>query len=131
MLRPILATLIAGATLLGATAAQAGTNWSIGISLPPADFVVSNAPRYYAEPAPVYYSPPPVYYAPAPRYVQRDVYYAPAPRVVYERSYGDRRWDRHDDRRNDHWDGRRDNDRHDRHDHRDRDRDSYGPQRGR
>ena len=130
MLRPILATLIAGAALLGATAAQAGTSWSIGISLPPADFVVSNAPRYYAEPAPVYYSPAPVVrYAPAPRY-ERDVYYAPAPRVVYERSYHDRRWDR----RNDRWDGHRDHDRHDRHDrhdHRDRDRDSYGPQRGR
>ncbi len=124
MLRRSIAILAAGTALLGATAAHAETRWSIGINLPPADLVVSNGPRYYAEPAPVYYAPAPVVrYAPAPRYVERNYYYAP-PRVVYERSYQDRRWDRRDD----HWDGRRD---HDRHDHWDRDRDHDGPRRGR
>ncbi|RZJ05185.1 MAG: hypothetical protein EOP39_20210 [Rubrivivax sp.] len=125
MLRHILATTLAGAALLGATAAQAGTNWSvgIGISLPPADIVVSNGGRYVDRN--VYYAPPPVVYAPAPRYVERDVYYAPAPRVVYERSYHDR-WDRRDD----HW--RRDHDRrgHDRRENWARDRRNDGPQRG-
>ena len=123
MLRPILAALVTGAALLGASAAHAGTQWSIGINLPPAGLVVSDGGRYY-EPAPVYYAPPPVVYAPAPRYVHRDVYYAPAPRVIYETSYRDRRWHGRDDRR----DGRD----HGRHEHRwDRDRDNYGPQRGR
>ena len=125
MLRPILATLVAGAALFGTAAAQAETHWSIGINLPPAGVVVSNAPRYYVqEPAPVYYAPAPVVrYAPAPRYAPRDVYYyAPAPRVVYETSYRDRRWDG----RNDHW--HRD---HGRRDRWDRDHDGYGPQRGR
>jgi hypothetical protein len=128
MLRRSLATLIAGAALLGATAAHAGTHWSIGINLPPADIVVSNGGRY-VEQAPVYYAPPPVVYAPAPRYVEREVYYAPprAPRVVYETSYRDRRWD---GGRDDHW--HRDHDRHDnRWDRRDNNRDDYGPRRGR
>jgi hypothetical protein len=127
MLRRTIATLVAGAALLGATAAQAGTSWSIGINLPPADIVVSNGGRY-VEAAPVYYAPAPVYhYAPRPRYVEREVYYAPAPRVVYETSYRDRRWDHRDDRRWGH-------DRHHRHDHhhrRDDRRDDYGPHRGR
>lgn len=137
MLRHTLAAVIVGATLFGATAAQAGTHWSIGINLPPAGVYVSNAPRNYApEPAQVYYAPEPapVYYAPepvvyAPRYVEREVYYAPAPRVVYETSYRDRRWDGRGDR----WDGRHGHDRyehHDRHDRWDGDRD-YGPRRGR
>ncbi|RZL31380.1 MAG: hypothetical protein EOP35_22170 [Rubrivivax sp.] len=132
MLRRTLATLVAGAALLGATAAQAGTHWSIGINLPPADFVVSNGPRYYAEPAPVYYAPAPVVrYVPAPRYVEREVYYAPTPRVVYERSYRDRRWDGRWDDRDGRWDAHRDRD-HDRREHSDRrDRDDYGPRRGR
>ena len=123
MLRPILAAMVASAALFGANAAQAGTHWSIGINLPPAGIVVSDGGRYY-EPAPVYYAPPPVVYAPAPRYVQRDVYYAPAPRVIYETSYRDRRWDGRDDRRQ--WRQS------ERHEHRwDRDRDDYGPRRGR
>ena len=126
MLRRTLATLIAGAALLGATAAQAGTHWSIGISVPGA-VLVGESPRYYAEPAPVYYAPPPVYYAPAPRYVERDVYYAPAPRVVYETSYGGRGWDRHDDRR---WEHER-REHHERQDRREDRRDDYGPHRGR
>jgi hypothetical protein len=120
MLRPILAALVTGATLLGATAAQAETRWSIGINLPPAHVVVSDGPRYYA--------PAPVYYTPAPRYVHRDVYYAP-PRVVYEtrHHHHHHRWhDRHD--RHDHRDWRRD---HDRHDRWDRGHDGHGPHRGR
>ena len=122
MLRPILAAMVASAALLGANAAQAGTHWSIGINLPPAGIVVSDGGRYY-EPAPAYYAPPPVVYAP-PRYVERDVYYAPAPRVIYETSYRDRRWNGRDDRRQ--WRQS------ERHEHRwDRDRDDYGPRRGR
>ena len=121
MLRTLTAGLVATAALLGATAAHAGTSWSIGINLPPATVVVGDGPRYYAEPAPVYYAPPPVRYVPAPRYVEREVYYVPPPRVVYERRWDDRRWD---DRR-DHW-------HHERHEHRWEDRrDDYGPRRGR
>jgi hypothetical protein len=123
MLRSLFATTLATAALLGATAAQAGTHWSVGINLPLNGVVVSNGVRY-VEPAPVYYAPPPVIYAPAPRYVQRDVYYAPPPRVVYETSYRDRRWNGRDD----HGQGRRDNDRHDRWDH---GHDNDGPRRGR
>jgi hypothetical protein len=127
MLRSLFAATLAGAALFGATAAQAETRWSIGINLPPAGVVVSNAPRYYVEPAPVYYAPAPVVrYAP-PRYVERDVYYVPPPRVVYETSYRDRRWDG----RRDHWESRRDYERHHHHGrHWDRDRDPYGPHRG-
>lgn len=124
MLRPILAVMLTGAALFGATAAQAETRWSIGINLPAAGIVVSDGPRYY-QPAPTYY------YAPAPRYVHRDVYYAPPPRVVYETSYRDRRWDGHRD--HGHHGHGRGHDRHDRHDRGDRwdrgDRD-HGPHRG-
>jgi hypothetical protein len=123
MLRSILAATVATAALLGATAAHAGTHWSIGINVPLPGVVVSNG-GYYAEPAPVYYAPPPppVVYVPAPRYYPRDVYYAPPPppRVVYETAYRSPRWD---DRG--HW--RRDRD-HDRRDGWDRD---DGPRRGR
>lgn len=133
MLRPVIAAAVTTVALLGASAAQAGTHWSIGISLPAAGVVVSDGPRYYAPaPAPVYYAPPPVVYAPppvvyapAPRYVERDVYYAPAPRVIYETAYRDRRWDG----RGEHWQQPRWHDRHDRHDRWD-DRDD-GPRRGR
>lgn len=126
MIRSLVAATLATAALLGAGAAQAGTHWSIGISLPPVGVVVADAPRYVvAEPAPVYYAPPPVYYAPAPRYVEREVYYSPAPRVVYAPAYRDRRWERCDDR----WD-RRGERWHERHDRWDGGRD-YGPYRGR
>lgn len=122
MLRHILGATVAAAAMLGATAAQAGTHWSvgIGINLPPADIVVTNGARY-VEPAPVYYVPPPVVYAPAPRYVERDVYYVPPPTVVYETRYHERRWD---DRR---WDDRRWE--RERHEH--RWDDGYGPRHGR
>jgi hypothetical protein len=126
MIRSLVAATLATAALLGAGAAQAGTHWSIGISLPPVGVVVADPPRYVvAEPAPVYYAPPPVYYAPAPRYVEREVYYSPAPRVVYAPAYRDRRWERCDDR----WD-RRGERWHERRDRWDGDRD-YGPYRGR
>lgn len=133
MLRPLIAVFAATAALLGAASAQAGTHWSIGVSLPAAGVVVSNGGYYAPAPAPVYYEPAPVYYqpapvvryAPAPRYVERDVYYAPAPRVVYAPSYRERRWEGRDDR----WDhGRHErNERNDRWSH---DRDDYGPRRG-
>ena len=123
MLRSIVAATLATASLLGAGVAQAGTHWSIGISLPPVGVVVADTPRYVVrEPAPVYYAPPPVVYAPAPRYVEREVYYVPPPRVVYETSYRERRWDDRWDRRHERW--------HDRRDRWDGDRD-YGPHRGR
>lgn len=122
MLRSALVTLAAGAAMLGATAAHAGTHWSIGINLPAAGVYVADGPRYVV-PAPVYYEPPPpVVYVPAPRYVQREVYYAPPPRVVYETAYRDRRWGDRDDH------GHRHEHRWDR---RDSDRDDYGPRRGR
>ncbi|MCE4555278.1 hypothetical protein [Pelomonas cellulosilytica] len=128
MIRSLATAAVMTAALAAAPGAQAGTHWSIGvgINLPPADIVVTNAPRYVA-PAPVYYEPPPVVYVPAPRYVQREVYYAPPPppRVVYETSY--RQWDRHhwDDRR---WDDRRwEHERRERHEH----WDGEGPRRGR
>lgn len=126
MLRPILVALATGAALFGATAAQAGTHWSIGvgINLPVPGVVVADDVRY-VEPAPVYYAPPPppvVTYVPAPTYVYGDAYYAPPPRVVYAPAYRDRRWvDRDDD-----WQWRR---QHERHEH--WDRDDYGPRRGR
>lgn len=125
MLRQTFATLAASAALLGATAAQAGTHWSIGINLPAAGVVVTDG--RYVEPAPVYYEPAPVVYAPAPRYVEREVYYEPVPRVVYAEHY--RHCDHH------HWDDRRWDDRRWEHERRERqehwDRDDYGPRRGR
>ncbi|CAM3976526.1 hypothetical protein [Roseateles saccharophilus] len=126
MLRPILATLVTSAALFGASAAQAGTHWSIGISLPVSGVVVSDGVGY-VEPAPVYYAPPPVVYAPAPRYVERDVYYAPPPRIVYETGYRERRWEDRDDD----WREHREHERreHERREH--WDRDGYGPYRGR
>lgn len=137
MLRPFLAALVAGAALLGSPAVQAGTYWSIGINVPATGVVVSNGPRYYVEPEPVYYAPPPVvYYEPRYRPVHREVYYAPAPQVVYESHYRERRWDRHDNYRhvdsgyaNGHRHGHG-HGRHARHDHRwDGDR-GHGPRRG-
>ncbi|HEY8877507.1 MAG TPA: hypothetical protein VIN03_08090 [Roseateles sp.] len=125
MLRPILAALISTAALFGASAAQAGTHWSIGISLPATGVVVADTPRYYVPPpAPVYYEPAPVY-VPAPRYVEREVYYAPPPRVVYAPVYRERRWESRWEGRDDRWDhGRRDHGwGHGRDDY-------YGPRRG-
>jgi len=118
MIRKLVAASLATAALAGATAAHAGTHWSIGINLPVAGVVVSDG--RYIEPAPVYYAPPPpppqVVYVPAPRYVEREVYYAPPPppRVIYEASYRDRRceerrWER--ERREHRWADRRDDDR--------------------
>ena len=124
MLRPILVALTASAALLGATAAHAGTRWSIGINVPLPGVVVANGGYYEPAPAPVYYEPAPVYYAPPPvryyepRYVRRDVYYAP-PRVVYEHRWDGGRGNRWEPRRDDHWD------------HRDHGRDDSGPHRGR
>lgn len=82
-MKKILIATFAAAALLGAGAAQAGSNvyWSIGISAPPIGTVISNAPVYAPAPVvvapPVVYSPPPVVYAPPP-------VYRPVPRVVYE-----------------------------------------------
>lgn len=123
MLRTLTAVILTSAALLGGTAAQAETYWSIGVNVPAAGVVVSNAPRY-----PVYEAAP-VYYSPAPRYVHRETYYAPPPRVVYE-APRHRHWHHHHGHdRHDRWESRREHDRHDRWDS-DRGRD-HGPHRGR
>ncbi|MFG6428463.1 hypothetical protein [Roseateles sp. LYH14W] len=123
MLRRTVAILATVSALLGATAAQAGTSWSIGINLPGAAVVVADGPRHYVREV------TPVYYAAAPRYVEREVYYAPPPRVVYQPHYRHRHVHHHhshrwDDRRHDRRDDRRDDRRNDR-------RDDHGPHRGR
>lgn len=70
MQRSIVLAAAAAATLLTATAANAGrVDWSIGINVPPIAAVVG-APAYY--PGLAYYNPtayyaPPVVYAPRPR----------------------------------------------------------------
>lgn len=122
MIRKLATALLAAAALAGATAAQAGTHWSIGINLPVAGMVVSDG--RYVEPAPVYYAPAPVYYAPAPRYVEREVYYTPPLRVIYETPNRERRWD---DRR---WEHER-HEQHARHERWEDRRDDYGPRHGR
>lgn len=107
LLRTFLATVAAGTALFGATAAHAGTHWSVGINLPVPALVVSNG-GYYAEPAPVYYAPVPRYVAPEPYYETPRVYAPPRvvyspPEVVYRDAYrgwaGDRdsRWERRRD----------------------------------
>lgn len=128
MLRRTVAILATVGALLGATAAQAGTSWSIGINLPGAGVVVSDGPRHYVrEVTPVYYAPAPVVRY-APRY-EREVYYVPPPRVVYERHHRHH----HVHHRHDHrWDDRRHDRRDDRRDERRNDwRDDHGPHRGR
>lgn len=105
MLRTVSALIAASGALLGATAAQAGTHWSVDINVPIAGIVVSNGGGYYVrEPAPVYYVPAPeVRYAPVPRYVAPEPYYEPsrayappvvrpAPEFVYDMH--DRGWHR-------------------------------------
>lgn len=87
------AGFVAAGTLFTAASANAGTSWSIGVSVP--GVVVS-------EPAPVYYAPEPVYSRPAPTYYQpaQPVYSVPAP-VYYEpRSH----WE---ERRAERWEERR------------------------
>ncbi len=100
------AASVAGAALLGASAAQARSDvfFNLGVNLPPIGVAIGNAPAYY-EPAPVYYAPPPVYYRPAPVYYQpAPVYYQP--RVVVAPGYGHGHgWRGHDDRRGGRHDG--------------------------
>ena len=96
-MRKTIATLLAGAALIGISG-TAAARVDVGISLgfpapvyvapPPA---VVYAPPAYVAPRPVYVAPPaPVYYAPAP------VYYGP-PAVVYRRGG----WGHH--HRHGHW----------------------------
>jgi len=84
-MRKTIATLLAGATLIGLSgtaAARVDVGISLGIPAP-----VYVAPRPYYAPPPVVYAPPPVYYAPAPVYYNpAPVYYGP-PAVVYGRGY--------------------------------------------
>ena len=140
MLRPLIAVIATSAALLGATAAQAGTHWSVGINVPVAAVVVSNGGYYVQDPAPVYYAPvPEVRYAPVPRYIASEPYYdtprfyAP-PTVVYSEPEGAyqvpyRDWTRDHDTR---WERRReferarwDHERHERRDHSREDGDSH------
>jgi hypothetical protein len=119
MKRSFVLAAAAAATLLTATAANAGNvNWSVGISLPPVGTVISSGPAY---PAPYYgapsysYYPEPVYYsAPAYSYYPAPVYYAPrvyaprprvvvAPRPYYHRGH----WDGHGRGHDKHYHGRR------------------------
>ena len=82
MSRIVSTILLAGISLLGASAAQAGTHWSVGINLPVPALVVTTGGNYAAEPPPVYYVQPPEV-----RYLPAHVYEAPpadaAPQVVY------------------------------------------------
>jgi hypothetical protein len=78
MKRPFLLLGVAAATLLAASAAEAGhVSWSVGINVPPVATVVSTGPAYLA--APVRYAPAGVVYSTVP-----SVY---APPVVYGEPY--------------------------------------------
>ena len=66
MFRLLSMIFAAGVALFGATAAQAGTRWSVFINLPVPGVVVKNGGYYVSEPRPVYYAP-----APSVRYVSR------------------------------------------------------------
>lgn len=112
MFRPLSMIFAAAVAVFGATAANAGTHWSIGVNLPVPGIVVTNGGYYVSEPAPVYYAPAPVMrYAPVPVYeappvyVQPEVVY-PYEQRVYEVPYRvepyhawdeerDSRWERH------------------------------------
>ena len=113
MFRPLSMIFAAGVALLGATAAHAGTHWSVGINVPVAGVVVTNGGYYVSEPAPVYYAPvPTVRYAPVPIYDAQPAYVTP--QVVYSneqpvyqapyRAEPFRSWDGDRDSR---WEGRR------------------------
>lgn len=82
MFRPLSMIFAARVALLGATAAHAGTHWSVGHQ-PARSWRCGDEWGYYVS------EPPPVYYAPAPavRYAPVPVYDAPPayvpPQVVY------------------------------------------------
>ncbi|HEX2824735.1 MAG TPA: virulence factor [Burkholderiales bacterium] len=83
-MRKTIATLLAGAALIGISG-TAAARVDVGISLgfPAPVYVAPPPPVVYVPPRPVYVAPPaPVYYAPAP------VYYGP-PAVIYR---GGRGW---------------------------------------
>lgn len=89
----VASVMVAGA-LSVATAANAGTSWSIGVNVP--GLVVSEPAPVYYEPAPVYYQPPPVRYRPPAVYEPAPVYYERAPRWDREehREWRRREWER-------------------------------------
>ena len=86
MKRHWIAAAAAGVLALSAGVARAGNvYWSIGIQAPPVATVISNAPAYHYQSAPVYVAPQPVYVAPQPVYVAPPpVVYRSAPAVVYQ-----------------------------------------------
>ncbi len=78
MFRSLSMIFAAGVALLGATAAHAGTHWSVGINVPVPGVVVTNGGYYVSEPAPLYYAPAPtVRYAPVPVYEAPPAYVTP------------------------------------------------------
>jgi hypothetical protein len=83
MFRPLSMIFAASAALMVASAAHAGTHWSVGINLAVPGVVVTNGGYYVSEPAaPVYYAPAPVVrYAPVPVYAAPPAYVTP--QVVY------------------------------------------------
>ena len=142
MFRPLSIICAAGVALLGATAAHAGTHWSVGINLPVPDVVVTNGGYYVSEPVPVYYAPAPtVRYAPVPVYDARPAYVTPQvvysnEQPVYEVPYrtepyrvwdGDRysRWERHREFERARWEHARQE-----HEERHRDRGQHWPDHG-
>ncbi len=113
MFRSLSMIFATGVALLGVTAAQAGTHWSVDINVPVPGIVVANGAYYVSEPPPVYYAPAPtVRYAPVPVYDAPPVYVEPQGVYSNERSvYGVqyradpyRAWDGDRDH---HWEQRR------------------------
>jgi len=108
MKRPLVVLCAATATVLAASAAQAGgVSWSVGVNVPPVATYASGGPAWY--PAPVRYAPP-VVYATAPFYAEPYLSVYDAPYGVYAAPVYSRRahywpapvprwhhgWNRHD-----------------------------------
>lgn len=114
MFRSLSLIFSASVALFGATAAHAGTHWSVGINVPVPGVVVTNGGYYVSEPAPVYYAPvPTVRYAPAPVYDAPPVYVAPRgvysiEQPVYEVPYRAEPYRAWDGDRYSHWERHRD-----------------------
>lgn len=109
MKRTLVLALAAGATLFGATAAQAArVDWSVGINVPVAGGYVAPAYGYPAYAPPVVYAPRPRYVEPAPVYLAPPVLPLPRVRIWLPPLpfIGHDRWHQDD---HDHWD----RDRHD------------------
>jgi hypothetical protein len=124
MTRVLSAIIVACAGLLGASAAQAGTHWSVGINLVVPQPAVTNGGYYVAEQPAAYYGlPAEVSYVPAPVYEAPRAYSGPQivyvnPQPAYGSGYlagGYRGWD-NDSRWHEHQ--RWEHERHEREEHR-------------